>query len=152
MAKQQTRLSDYVTEWEHLLSTLAANSADLPHLETSRVKLQGFLDDVRTLVMQQDLHASNKQIASQQLRTTLANGKKLTTFLRTGLKEHYGNRNEKLVEFGIPTFRRKKKDATGTPPPVETTPPPAGAPSSAPSGPASGPVTSPTTVPAPKPA
>jgi hypothetical protein len=131
MAKQQTRYSDYLTEWEHLLNTLAVNSADLPHLETSRVKLQGFLEDIRSLAMQQDLHAANKQLASKQLRATLSNGKKLTTFLRTGLKEHYGNRNDKLVEFGIPTFRRKKKDAADTP---------------------GDPVPSPPTAPAPKPA
>lgn len=137
MAKQQTRFSDYVTEWEHLLNTLAVNSADLPHLETSRAKLQGFLDEVRNLAMQQDLHASSKQAASQSLKATLANGKKLTTFLRTGLKEHYGNRSEKLVEFGIPPFRRKKKEAAGTPPPT---------------GPTTGPATGPTTTPAPKPA
>jgi hypothetical protein len=118
MAKQQKRFSDYVTEWEHLLNTLAVNSADLPHLETSRVKLQGFLDEVRNLAMQQDLHASNKQAASQGLRATLANGKKLATFLRTGLKEHYGNTSEKLVEFGVSPFRRKKKEAAGAPPPA----------------------------------
>lgn len=117
MAKQQqTRFSDYVTEWEHLLTTLAANSGDLPYLETSRAKLQGFLDDARNFAMQQDLHASGKQSASQSLRTTLANGKKLATFLRTGLKEHYGNTSEKLVEFGISPFRRKKKEPTVTPP------------------------------------
>jgi hypothetical protein len=145
MAKQQTRYSDYVTEWEHLLNTLAANTADLPHLETSRVKLQGFLEDIRSLAMQQDLHAANKQLASKQLRVTLANGKKLTTFLRTGLKEHYGNRNDKLVEFGIPTFRRKKKDATDTPPPAGPTTGPT-------AGPTAGHVPSPAAAPAPKPA
>jgi hypothetical protein len=124
MAKQQKRFSDFVTEWEHLLNTLAVNSADLPHLETSRVKLQGLLDEVRNLAMQQDLHTANKQTASQSLRAALANGKKLTTFLRTGLKEHYGNRSEKLVEFGVSPFRRKKKEAAGAPPPVVPTPGP----------------------------
>ena len=117
MAKQQTRYSDFVTDWEHLLNTLAANTAELPHLEAPRAKLQGFLEEVRSLAMQQDLHAANKQLASTQLRAALSNGKKLTTFLRTGLKEHYGNRSEKLVEFGIPPFRRRtKKDPTVKPP------------------------------------
>ncbi len=120
MAKQQKRFSDFVTEWEHLLSTLAANTADLPHLEAPRAKLQGLLEEVRSLAMQQDLHAANKQLASKQLQTTLANGKKLSTFLRTGLKEHYGNRSEKLVEFGVSPFRRRsKKDPEVTPPEVK---------------------------------
>jgi hypothetical protein len=137
MAKQQTRYSDFVTEWEHILTALAANSADIPHLETSRAKLQGLLDEVRSLAMQQDLHAANKQLASQQLKVALASGKKLATFVRTGLKEHYGNRNEKLVEFGIPPFRRSKKDATGTP--VAVKPPT--------TGPSTGPATGPTPKP-----
>lgn len=143
MAKQQTRYSDFVTEWEKLLATLATNSADVPHLETSRAKLQGFLDEVRSLAMQQDLHAANKQLASQQLRAALASGKKLATFLRTGLKEHYGNRNEKLVEFGVPPFRRRKKDATPPPTAPEVKPPT--------TGPTAGPGTGPVTNPAPKP-
>ncbi|HEY0515320.1 MAG TPA: hypothetical protein VGH73_25710 [Thermoanaerobaculia bacterium] len=138
MAKQQTRYSDFVTEWEHLLNTLAGSAGDLPHLETSRAKLQGFLDEVRSLAMQQDLHTANKQLASQQLKVALASGKKLATFLRTGLKEHYGNRNEKLVEFGIPPFRRRKK-VPAAPQPPEVQPPP------------TGPSTGPTTSPAPKP-
>jgi hypothetical protein len=128
MAKQQTRYSDFVTEWEHLLNTLAANTAELPHLEAPRAKLQTFLEEVRSLATQQDLHAASKQQASQQLRVALSNGKKLTTFLRTGLKEHYGNRSEKLVEFGIPPFRRRaKKDPAVKPPDGSgSEPPPAG--------------------------
>jgi len=123
MAKQQKRYSDFVTEWEHLLSTLAANTAQLPHLEVPRAKLQGFLEEVRSLAMEQGLHAANKQRASQQLRAALSNGKKLTTFLRTGLKEHYGNRSEKLVEFGIPPFRRRTKKDPAVKPPDGSEPP-----------------------------
>jgi hypothetical protein len=126
MAKQQKRYSDFVTEWEHLLNTLAVNTAELPHLEAPRAKLQGFLEQVRSLAMQQDLHAANKQIASQGLRLALANGKKLTTFLRTGLREHYGNRSDKLVEFGIPPFRRRSKKEPVVKPPEGGEPPATG--------------------------
>lgn len=120
------RYSDFVTEWEHLLSTVAANATDVPHLETSRAKLLGLLEQVRSLAVQQDLHAANRLAVSQQLKAALSDGKKLATFLRTGLKEHYGNRSEKLVEFGIPPFRRRtRKDApVVTKPPEGESPPP----------------------------
>jgi hypothetical protein len=42
-----TALVDFVTAWQHLINTLAANAPDVPYLEWSRVNLQGFLDDVR---------------------------------------------------------------------------------------------------------
>ncbi|HYX23378.1 MAG TPA: hypothetical protein VFC23_04430 [Thermoanaerobaculia bacterium] len=106
--KQQTRYADFITQWERILVSLLANIAELPHLEAPRAKLQALLEEVRTLVTQQDLHAASKQQISQRLKTLLADGKKLATFLRTGVKEHFGNRNEKLVEFGVQPFRRVK--------------------------------------------
>ncbi|MBW8877138.1 MAG: hypothetical protein JF614_19400 [Acidobacteria bacterium] len=107
-------------KWERILVSLLANIADLPHLEAPRAKLQALLEEVRTLVTQQDLHAASKQQISQRLKTLLADGKKLSTFLRTGVKEHFGNRNEKLVEFGVQPFRRAKvvKAPVPTPAPV----------------------------------
>jgi hypothetical protein len=124
MAKQLTRYSDFVTEWEHLIATVAANTADLAHLEAPRAKLQGFLDQVRVLAQQHDLHTANKQQTAKQLQTLLAAGKKLATFLRTGIKEHYGNRSEKLLEFGVPLFRRRKRGEPAEPePPAGENPP-----------------------------
>src|SRR5437868_15358880 len=108
MANKQTRYADVITQWERILVSLLANIAELPHLEAPRAKLQALLEEVRTLVTQQDLHAASKQQISQRLKNLLADGKKLSTFLRTGVKEHFGNRNEKLVEFGVQPFRRAK--------------------------------------------
>jgi hypothetical protein len=107
MANLQTRYSDFFGRWEKLLVALLANIAELPHLEVPRAKLQALLDEVRILLSQQDVHAASKQLVSQRLKVALADGKKLATFLRTGVKEHFGNRNEKLVEFGVQPFRRK---------------------------------------------
>jgi len=117
MAKQRkTRQSDFITEWEQLIATLTANAADLPDLEARRIKLQEFLEEARSLMQEQDLHDANRQASTRRLDTLMAGGKKLATFLRTGIKEHYGNRSTKLVEFGIQPFRRK---ASETEPPVE---------------------------------
>jgi len=134
MAKQQqqTRYSDFVTRGEHLATTLEANSADIPHLEAPRVKFKGVLEQLRALNVQHDLHTASKQQVAKQQRTLLADGKKLATFLRTGLKEHFGNRSDKLVEFGVAPFRRRKRGET----PVVTEPPPGESPAGTP-----GPVT-----------
>jgi len=113
--KQKTRHADFLSEWEQIIATLTANAAEVPHLEAPRVKLEGFLETARSLIKEQDLHNANKQNASTQLDATMANGKKLATFLRTGIKEHFGNRSAKLVEFGLQPFRRRKAGETGTP-------------------------------------
>jgi hypothetical protein len=119
MAKKKTRQSDYLTEWEQLIATLTAAAAELPHLESSRIKLQGFLEAARSLVQEQSLHDANKQAASQELETTFVNGKKLATFLRGGIREHFGNRSPRLVEFGIQPFRRGNGNVIEPPTPPQ---------------------------------
>ncbi len=118
--KQQTRHSDVTTDWEQTSTSVAANINELPHLEAPRAKLQTTLEEVRSLQIQQDLHAAAKQQVSQRLRILLTDGKKLATFLRTGIKEHFGNRSEKLVEFGFQPFRRRKREPVVTKPPGPT--------------------------------
>ena len=124
MAKKKTRNAEFLTEWEQLIATLTVNAADVPHLEAPRLKLEGFLDHARSMVRSQDLHDAGKQFASQGLEVTLTNGKKLATFLRSGIKEHYGNRNIKLVEFGIQPFHRTPADEVETPTPEPEQPNP----------------------------
>ena len=105
-----------------------------PHLEAPRLKLKGILEQLRVLNVQHDLHTASKQQVAKQQRALLADGKKLGTFLRTGLREHFGNRSDKLVEFGVAPFRRRKRGET----PVVTEPPQGETPADAP-----GPVASP---------
>lgn len=93
----------------------------MPHLEAPRQKLVGILGELQTLSVEQDLHAANKQLVSQRLKVRLEEGRKLATFLRTGIKEHFGNRNEKVTEFGVQPFRRRKRE----PQPPEVKQPPA---------------------------
>jgi hypothetical protein len=117
MANQETRRSDFLAAWEQLIASLTANADDVPHLEAPRLKLQEFLENARSLIQQQDFHDASKQAASQQLDVFLVNGKKLATFLRTGIREHYGNRSVKLVEFGIQPFARRRAGEAQAPSP-----------------------------------
>lgn len=116
----QTRYADFLNHWEQLTNSLAASIGDTPHLDAPRQKLVSLLNEVKTLVVQQDFHAAEKQQATQRIQAAFNAGNKLAHFLRTGLKEHYGNRNEKLVEFGVQPFRSQKRAVKPTPPPEET--------------------------------
>lgn len=64
---------------------------------------------------------ATKQETTKRLRTLLAEGRKLATFLRAGVKQRYGNRAEKLVEFGLAPLRPKVRTPDATKIPV--TPP-----------------------------
>ena len=50
----------------------------------------------------------------------LAQGRKLATVLRTSVREHYGNRNQKIAEFGLQPLHTRSRTATDNPlPPSE---------------------------------
>jgi hypothetical protein len=84
---------------------LAANSEELPHLEMPRTRLDGLTSELKDLTAQQASLTAGKQEVSKRLSGLVQAAQKLLTFLDTGVKEHYGNRAEKLVEFGIQPFR-----------------------------------------------
>lgn len=108
-----------VNGWERLLVSLEANKQDFPYLETHRGLLAGMVAQVREISAQQAAMAASKQEATQRLQALLAEGRKLVTFLRTGVRQQYGNRSEKLVEFDMQPFRaRTRKEAEDTKPPV----------------------------------
>ena len=94
--------------WERLDRKLEQYMADFPHLEAPRLRLREMIGLGAELVAQQALHTAGKQEATQRLQELLAEGRKLATFLRTGVKQHYGNRSEKLAEFDLQPFRGRK--------------------------------------------
>jgi hypothetical protein len=122
-----------LSAWQELTTSLAANAADLPHLEGHRVQLAEMLKQAQDLATQQAALAASKQDASKKLLGVLDQGKKIASFLRAGVKQHYGTRAEKLTEFRMRPFRGRTKAAaakppaegppTGTPDPPTTTPP-----------------------------
>jgi len=122
MPRLQTRHSDFFTEFVSLDASLETNAGELEHLEVPRQALRALVTEIRSLSSEQDLHRANSQQLTRRLQAAMNEGKKLVTFLRTGLKQHYGNRNEKLVEFGIQPFRGRRKP-TSPPPPAESTAP-----------------------------
>jgi hypothetical protein len=111
--------------WERLLASLEANAQDFPQLETYRAQLKALLEAARETSAQQTAMAATKQEATKRLQGALVDGRKLANFLRNGVRQHYGNRAEKLVEFDLKPLRNRVK-TTAQPPTVKppTTPPP----------------------------
>jgi hypothetical protein len=113
--------SGMLGEWQRLLSALQVNQPDLPHLETHRAQLDVLVGQAVDLFQSQAALAASKQGVSQQLIDLTAECGRLATVLRFSLKQFYGPRSEKLVEFGIQPFRgRTRKPGPLPPPPVET--------------------------------
>jgi hypothetical protein len=130
------RNANDLKQWEQTTTSIAANAADLPQADIPRAALEKLTDELRKLVVEQKLHQGNKQQATARMALIHSEGSKLATVLRFTIKQHYGNRSEKLVELGIKPLRsRARKTATavpptptpGTTPEVPTTPTPAAA-------------------------
>ena len=114
--KKETTYAGMLGDLQRLLTSLTANSADLPHLETPRLKLERLLAQAQEVTKQQSAAAAVKQEASEQLQTMVTEGNRLGNVLRVMLKEHYGVRAPKLAEFGLQPFRgRSRKGTPGSP-------------------------------------
>jgi hypothetical protein len=106
-------------------AALAANSADLPHLEGSRTQLATLLTQAEEAAKQQAALTAGKQEASKQLRTFLTESERLANVLRLAVVQHYGIRAEKLAEFGLQPFRGRNRTVKPTPTPQKPQEPPA---------------------------
>jgi hypothetical protein len=117
MARERTQ-SAKLGGWNRLGVTVRANSADLPHLETSVARLETLLARGVDLTKEQAVFRASKQEKTQQLNAVLDEGARLATLLRNAVKQHYGPTSEKLAEFGLKPFRGRKAKATPEPDPV----------------------------------
>ncbi len=89
--------------------SLAANIEELPHLEAPLARLDALLALLKNLTAQQASLTAARQEVSKQIAERTDEAQKLMTFLDVGVKQHYGNRSEKLVEFGQQPFRSKPR-------------------------------------------
>jgi len=124
MSKSDRNAKD-LKEWEQTATSIAANAPDLPQTDIPRAALEKLTVELRDLVVEQKLFQANKQTSSQRMAEIHREGNRLVTILRALAKQHYGIRNEKLVELGVKVFRgRVRKAAAGPAPEVPTTPTP----------------------------
>lgn len=97
-------------------AALNANSESLPHLEGSRTEFDEIVTQVLELMKQQGALTAEKQEISKQFREMLNEAERLATVLRFAVKQQFGIRAEKLVEFDLQPFRGRKKPAPATEP------------------------------------
>jgi hypothetical protein len=123
MARESITQGEVLDRWQLLTQTLAGNTENAQHLEPPRAQLEAMLVQAQGLRAQQKALTASKQEISRQLQTLILDGQKLANLLRVGVKQRFGNRSEKLVEFGIQPFRGRKRAKQEEPaepkPPVE---------------------------------
>jgi hypothetical protein len=105
---RETTYKGILGDWEQLNKMLSENSAELPHLEGSRLKMEEFLKQGLEVAAKQAMLRAEKQDASQRMRGIILNGQRLANVLRLAVREHYGIRSEKLVAYGVSPFRGRK--------------------------------------------
>ena len=93
---------------QQLADSLAANAAELPHLELTRLQYDAMLDTLQESGKQQAALIASKQEASKQFKTLLIECQRLASVLRAAVKQHYGIRSEKLAEYNLQPFRGRK--------------------------------------------
>jgi len=110
MARQAR--SDTLQRWSRFLGSLAEGRSGIPELEQHRARLQEMYEQARRLDQERAAHAAAKQAATRELNEILENGQKIVTLMRIWLREHHGNRSEKLVEFDVKPFRGRPRKKT----------------------------------------
>jgi hypothetical protein len=123
MPRKISRNADVRQELEHQLTALEVNEAELPHFEVTRQTIRGVLTTIRESSIEQDRHQASKQEASKRHQAAQDEGRKLITTVQVMLRQHYGNRSEKLAEFGIQPFRGRTRPATVESKPQKPLPP-----------------------------
>jgi hypothetical protein len=117
----ETTYSGVIGELTRFSAAMAANAAELPHLEGPRIRLDTILGNAQQTARQQAALTADKQETSKRLKSLVVEGQRVASGIRRLLKENYGNRSEKLAEFGVQPFRgRTLKAKTGTPSPTPT--------------------------------
>ena len=121
---RETKYTGILGDLQRLAVSMEANREELPQMEPFRLKLVEILNRILEVLQQQASLKVGKQEMSKELRKLFTDGQRLATVVRTAVKEHYGVREEKVVEFGVQPFRgRKVKPAPEAPPPPPPPPP-----------------------------
>lgn len=118
---------DAISDLNRLLGAARDNASQLPDITAVRLELETVLDLAQDAKHRQDLYGSERQRATQDLKTALARGRDAAIQLRSAARLAFGARNEKLVHFRVTPLRKRG----GTPkivvlkPPVSVPPTPA---------------------------
>ena len=98
--------SDIVITWDKLAAAFRANPPAAIGVESVLQEFETLLTEVHSLVVLQDVQTAAVQQTSKDLEARVKRGTLLASRLRSAAKAFYGDRTEKIVEFGMRPFRR----------------------------------------------
>jgi hypothetical protein len=91
-------------------------------IDAYRAQLEVEMAGAKAASIRQAALSAEVQQATRDLEGFLERGRELSSRIRTGIRSKYGNRNEKLTEFGM-KVQRKRKAAVKV---LKVNPPPQG--------------------------
>jgi uncharacterized coiled-coil DUF342 family protein len=94
-----------VNGWEKIDVAILANDPEVAHLAFRLPALRAKSQRMRGLYAEHAALAASRQAITQEMQKLIDEGDQIFRMLREGLKDHYGKRNEKLVEFGVEPLR-----------------------------------------------
>ena len=94
-----------VNGWETIDAAITANEPEVEHLVFRLPALRDKSQRMRSLYAEHAALAASRQAITQEMERLIEEGDQIFRMLREGLKDHYGKRNEKLVEFGVEPLR-----------------------------------------------
>jgi hypothetical protein len=113
-----TSIPDITDDWQQLLGAYIANAGELQSVEPLSQQLSETLKEVQEYSLQEKASRAERQQFTKKRQETIARGKELASRLRAGIKSVYGAKNEKLIEFGVPPFRRRTRSKEKEPQPA----------------------------------
>jgi hypothetical protein len=116
-----TSIPDITDDWQQLLGAYTANAGELQSVEPLSQQLSATLTEVQEYSLQEKASRAERQQFTKMRQETIARGKELASRLRAGIKSVYGAKNEKLIEFGVPPFRRRTRSKEKEPQPAPAT-------------------------------
>jgi hypothetical protein len=131
--KRISSYADHFRDWKQLL--LAAESqSDFADLKV-KPKLEALLKRAEELSAQQNERTAAKQVASQELKAVVGQGKDLARELRAEVSARVGSRSEQLTQFRVkPVGKGTRKSKTPAPQEGSRGSSPTPAPTSPPTG------------------
>jgi hypothetical protein len=105
-----------VNGWEKMDTAMTVNDAEVAHLGFKLPALRDKAKQMRVLYAEHAALAASRQALTQKMQTLIDDGDQIFRMLREAVKDHYGKRNEKLVEFGVDpvrtaTIQRRRRES-----------------------------------------
>jgi hypothetical protein len=114
-----------VNGWEKMDTAISANGSQLDPLGVKLPELRQKGQLLRSLYVQHAALAAARQTITEEMRQVIEEGQQIFRLLREGLRQHYGKRNLKLIEFGVDPLPGRPRTDTTPPPPEAPAPDPA---------------------------